>query len=89
MSHGVGKAKLAAMVAGAAVVGAGLGLLYSPQTGEETRRQVRDYAKHYAKRTRVEAANLGRSMKSGMDRAIEYGKSALPRREKASTRIAA
>ncbi len=89
MSHGIGKGKLTALVAGAAVVGAGLGLLYSPQTGEETRRQVRDYARQYAKRTRVEAEKIGRSMKSGMDKAIEYGKSALPRREKSSSRIAA
>lgn len=85
MSQGVGKGKVAALVAGAAVVGAGLGLLYSPQTGEETRRQIR----RYAKKTRVEAGNLGRSMKIGMEKAIEYGKSALPRREKASARVAA
>lgn len=85
MSHGVGKGTVTALVAGAAVVGAGLGLLYSPQTGEETRRQIR----HYAKRTQVEASKLGRSVKAGMDKAIEYGKSALPRREKASAQIAA
>ena len=85
MSHGVGKGTLTALVAGAAVVGAGVGLLYSPQTGEETRRQIR----HYAKKTQVEASKLSRSMKAGMDKAIEYGKAALPRREKGSNAAAA
>lgn len=81
--------KVAALVAGAAVVGAGVGLLYSPQTGAETRRQLRHYAKHYAKRTQVEATRLGRSMRSGMDKAIEFGKNTFPRREKVSTAVAA
>ncbi len=89
MSHGIGKGKVAALVAGAAVVGAGVGLLYSPQTGEETRRQVRNYATQYAKKMRVEAAKLGGSVKSGIDRAMEYGKGALPKREKVSTAAAA
>ena len=89
MSHGVGKGKLAAMVAGAAVVGAGVGLLYSPQTGEETRRQIGDYAKRYAKRTQEEATRLGRSMKVHVDRAIEYGRANLPKRDKVATIAAA
>lgn len=85
MSNGVGKGTVTALVAGAAVVGAGLGLLYSPQTGQETRRQIR----HYAKKTRVEASKLGRSMKVGVDKAIEYGKSAMPRKDKAAAQVAA
>ncbi len=82
MSQGVGKGKLVAMVAGAAVVGAGVGLLYSPQTGVETRRQVRDYATRYAKRTQAEAAKFGQAMKLRVEKAIEYGKASLPNREK-------
>lgn len=85
MSCAIGKGKLAALVAGAAVVGAGVGLLCSPQTGQETRRQIRDYAR----KTRVEAGRFGRSMKVGVDKAIEYGRSALPRREKGSAQVAA
>ncbi len=82
MSQGVGKGKLVAMVAGAAVVGAGVGLLYSPQTGVETRRQVRDYATRYAKMTQAEATKFGQAMKSRVEKAIEYGKASLPNREK-------
>ena len=74
-----------ALVAGAAVVGAGAGLLFSPQPGTETRKQIRRYAKH----TQIEAANFGRSVKSGMDRAVEYGKSMLPKKENSSAPAAA
>ena len=68
---------VAALVAGAAVGGAGAGLLLSPQSGAVTRRQIRDRAKQ----TQVEATKLGRSVKSSMDKAIEYGKSVLPKKE--------
>lgn len=85
MSRAIGKGKVAALVAGAAVVGAGVGLLCSPQTGEETRRQIR----HYARKTQVEAGKVGRSMKAGVEKALEHGKAALPRREKASAQVAA
>ncbi len=71
---------VAALVAGAAVVGAGVGLLYSPRPGAETRRHIG----RYAKKTQVEATRLGRSVKSGVDKAIEYGKSVLPKRENGS-----
>ena len=37
--------KVAALVAGGAVIGAGIGLLFAPQTGAETRRDVGRYAK--------------------------------------------
>lgn len=76
---------LTALVAGAAVVGAGAGLLLSPQSGDETRRQVRRYAKH----TQVEAARFGRSVKSRVDRAVAYGKSLLPKKENGSAPAAA
>lgn len=67
--------KVTALVAGSAVIGAGLGLLLAPQTGTETRRQVR----HYAKRAQVQAARLGRSIQAGYTRAVEYGKSSQDR----------
>lgn len=38
-------AKVAALVAGGAVIGAGIGLLFAPQTGAETRRDVGRYSK--------------------------------------------
>ena len=64
-------AKIAALVAGGAVIGAGLGLLYAPQAGTETRRQV----KQYVKRAQVQASRMDQSIKSGVDHTIEYGKS--------------
>ena len=63
-------AKMTALVAGSAVIGAGLGLLLAPQPGAETRRQVRDYAK----RAQEQAASMSRSVKAGYERAIEQGK---------------
>ena len=63
--------KITALVAGSAVIGAGLGLLLAPQTGSETRRQVRQYAK----RTQEQAVRLSRSVQAGFTRAIEHGKS--------------
>jgi hypothetical protein len=63
--------KITALVAGSAVIGAGLGLLLAPQTGSETRRQVRQYAK----RTQDQAVRLSRSVQAGFTRAIEHGKS--------------
>jgi len=46
MSHeGKQVARWAALVAGSAVVGAGIGLLLAPQTGTETRREIARYAK--------------------------------------------
>ena len=63
-------AKVTALVAGSAVIGAGLGLLLAPQSGADTRRQVR----HYAKRAQVQVARISRSMKAGYDRVVEQGK---------------
>ncbi|WP_447977296.1 YtxH domain-containing protein [Candidatus Nitrospira bockiana] len=63
-------AKVAALVAGGAVLGAGIGLLLAPQPGADTRRQIR----HYAKRMQVEATRLGRSVRAGYERAVEQGK---------------
>jgi gas vesicle protein len=63
-------AKMTALVAGSAVIGAGIGLLLAPQSGADTRRQVR----HYAKRAQAQAARISRSMKAGYERVVEQGK---------------
>jgi gas vesicle protein len=70
-------AKVAALVAGSAVIGAGLGLLFAPQTGAETRRQVQ----HYAKRAQIQATRFGRKMKAGVDHTIELSKSVMGRKD--------
>jgi gas vesicle protein len=63
-------AKMTALMAGSAVIGAGLGLLWAPQSGAETRQQIR----HYAKRAQVQAARMSRSVRAGYERAVEQGK---------------
>ncbi len=72
-------ARVAALIAGGAVVGAGLGLLYAPQAGVETRRQL----KHYAKRAQVQATRIGRKVKNGVDQTVEYGKSMVVKKQPA------
>ncbi|WP_447973975.1 YtxH domain-containing protein [Nitrospira sp. Kam-Ns4a] len=76
-SNGKEIVKVAALVAGGTVVGAGLGLLLAPQSGAETRRQIR----HYAKRAKWEATRFSRSVKAGVERAIERSKMLLPKKE--------
>ncbi len=77
--------KVAALIAGGAAVGAGLALLYAPQTGAETRRQIR----HYAKKAQVQATRFGRSVKDGMNKAIETGKTYMARKEEKPTLVQA
>ncbi|HJU04194.1 MAG TPA: YtxH domain-containing protein [Nitrospiraceae bacterium] len=76
--------KVAALIAGGAVVGAGLGVLFAPKAGVETRRQV----KQYAKRAQVGATRFGQSVKAGMDQTIKYGKSIMAKKESAPPQAA-
>lgn len=84
-NQGMQSTRVAALVAGAAVFGAGLGLLFSPQPGADTRRQIR----HYAKKTQVRATRMGRSVRENVDKAIDYGKSVLPKKETPSVQAIA
>jgi len=54
--------KVAAMIAGGAVVGAGLGLLLAPKPGAQTRRDIG----RYAKKAQVQAVRVGRTVQSGV-----------------------
>ena len=77
-------AKVAALVAGGAVIGAGIGLLFAPQTGAETRRHVG----RYAKKAQVQATRWGRSVQSGVKEVMNRSK-ALVQKDEQRLRIEA
>ena len=64
-------AKVAALVAGGAVIGAGIGLLFAPQAGAETRRDVG----RYAKKAQVQATRWSRTVQSGVKEVMDRSKS--------------
>ena len=66
-------AKVAALVAGGAVIGAGIGLLFAPQTGAETRRGV----SRYAKKAQVQATRWSRAVQSGVKEVMDRSKSLI------------
>lgn len=53
-----------------AIVGTTLGLLYAPQPGTATRRQLR----WYSEQAQGHAARLSRDVRQGVDRAVRYGR---------------
>ena len=63
-------ARWAALVAGSAVVGAGIGLLFAPQTGTETRREIA----RYAKRAQLQATRWSRAVQSGVKEIMDRTK---------------
>ena len=76
--------KVAALMAGGAVIGAGIGLLFAPQTGAETRRDVG----RYAKKARLQATRWSRTVQSGVKEAMDRSKS-LIRKDDQKLRIEA
>jgi gas vesicle protein len=62
--------KVAAMVAGGAAIGAGIGLLFAPQSGAETRRELN----RYAKKAQVQATRWSRAIKSGIQEVVDRTK---------------
>ena len=66
-------AKVAALVAGGAVIGAGFGLLFAPQAGAETRRDVG----RYAKKAQLQATRWSRAVQSGVKEVMDRSKSLI------------
>jgi len=66
-------AKVAALVAGGAVIGAGIGLLFAPQTGTETRRDVG----RYAKKAQLQATRWSRAVQSGVKEVMDRSTSLI------------
>ncbi len=71
-TNGVGSnaARWAALIAGGAVVGAGIGLLFAPQPGTETRRDIA----RYAKKAQIQATRWSRALQSGMKEVVDRTK---------------
>jgi gas vesicle protein len=69
--------RMAALVAGGAVIGAGVGLLFAPQTGAETRRDIG----RYARKTQVTATRWGRAIQSGVKDVMDRSKVLAQKRE--------
>ncbi|MEK6640680.1 MAG: YtxH domain-containing protein [Nitrospirota bacterium] len=61
---------VAALVAGGAVIGAGIGLLFAPKAGAETRRDVG----RCAKKAQLQTTRWSRAVQSGMKEAMDRGK---------------
>jgi len=70
-------AKVAAMIAGGAVIGAGLGMLFAPQSGAETRRDIG----RAAKKAQLQATRWSRSVQSGVQEVMNRGRQLVQRRE--------
>lgn len=67
---GANGARWVALIAGGAVVGAGIGLLFAPRAGTETRREIA----RYAKKAQVQATRLSRAVQSGVKEVMDRSK---------------
>ncbi|MDN5941314.1 MAG: YtxH domain-containing protein [Nitrospira sp.] len=61
---------VAALVAGGAVIGAGIGLLFAPKAGAETRREVG----RYAKKAQLQTTRWSRAVQSGVKEVMDRRK---------------
>ncbi len=70
-------AQIASMITGGAAIGAGLGLLFAPQTGSATRRDIN----RYARKAQVQANRWGRSVQSGVKEVMDRSRGLVQRRD--------
>ena len=61
---------VASLVAGGAVIGAGIGLLFAPKAGAETRREVG----RYAKKAKLQTTRWSRAVQSGVKEVMDRRK---------------
>jgi gas vesicle protein len=66
-------AKVAALIAGGVVIGAGVGLFFAPQTGAETRRHIG----RYTKKAQLQATRWNRTVQSGVKDVVDRGRAAF------------
>jgi len=70
-------AKAAAFIAGGAVVGAGIGLLFAPQAGADTRQRVG----RYARKAQAHANRWSRTVQSGVREVMDRSKAVIRKDE--------
>ena len=64
---------MALMFVGGAVLGAVAGILLAPKSGEETRKEIKDYAS----KVKNEVAGAAQRTKAGIEAAVEKGRALL------------
>jgi gas vesicle protein len=64
---------MAFMFVGGAVLGAVAGILFAPKSGEETRKEIKDYAS----KVKDEVADAAQRTKAGIEAVVEKGRTLL------------
>ena len=64
---------MALMFVGGAVLGAVAGILFAPKSGEETRKEIKDYAS----KVKGDVADVAQRTKAGIEAALEKGRAML------------
>lgn len=64
---------MAFMFVGGAVLGAVAGMLFAPKSGEETRKEIKDYAS----KVKSEVVDAAQRTKAGIEAAVEKGRALL------------
>ena len=67
MERGIAKGLLIGLIAGAAI-GAGLGLLYAPQAGKKTRKEIMDKAEDFSDTVKKRAEDFGEMVSDKTDK---------------------